>query len=411
MPPVNSSYSKVVLLGAAAAIVCIGFAGLAWAWLPGALAWIAAALLVVAFLGFAALVAGARIAASRTADIAAGRTDLFLRLNRGRTVEALSRVDGFRAGALRRFFARRFLGHDFLVGDEVVVPDFETIAATLDATGRTGGLPFMDEMRGWCGKRARVYRVVDKIYDFGRTKRLRRIERCVLLAGMRCDGAAHGGCQAACYVIWRTEWLARPGDSQRPATPKRAVAVPVGRAGPEGFVYECQYTDVHAASRPIGDWDAGKELLPLLGGNVAFPAFAVAMLLRWLNLVQRLRGGVGFPQMPERLGLPSAPDVQSLEVGDRVTVRPLPEIARTLNQFNKNKGLWFDRDMIKLCGQRRRVLARVDRIIDDATGLMRPMKTPCIVLEDAEYSGELQSFASQCDHFYWRESWLRKDLP
>ena len=54
------------------------------------------------------------------------------------------------------------------------------------------------------------------------------------------------------------------------------------------------------------------------------------------------------------------------------------------------------------------MLARVDRIIDDAHGQMLAMKTPCILLEGVDYSGEVLNFNAQQDLFFWREAWLEK---
>ena len=46
------------------------------------------------------------------------------------------------------------------------------------------------------------------------------------------------------------------------------------------------------------------------------------------------------------------------------------------------------------------------RIIDDATGKMLEMKTPCIVLEGADASGEFLHFCPQQERIFWREGWL-----
>ena len=36
----------------------------------------------------------------------------------------------------------------------------------------------------------------------------------------RCDGQAHGGCQAGCLVYWKEAWLKRvPADGREPAGP------------------------------------------------------------------------------------------------------------------------------------------------------------------------------------------------
>src|SRR5262249_52883433 len=118
-----------------------------------------------------------------------------------------ARVPGRRL--IRRLLGRLLVGHDLLVGDEVEVRSLEEIRATLDPGGELDALPFMPEMAKFCGTRARVFRCADKIYDYGRTKKMRRLERTVLLTDLRCDGAAHGGCQASCLVIWKTKWLRR----------------------------------------------------------------------------------------------------------------------------------------------------------------------------------------------------------
>jgi hypothetical protein len=66
--------------------------------------------------------------------------------------------------------------------------------------------------------------------------------------------------------------------------------------------------------------------------------------------------------------------------------------------------------MVKYCGRTYQVLRRVTRIIDDATGEMRLMKAPCIVLKNAQYSGEYLRFSAQQDQLFWREVWLSHKL-
>jgi hypothetical protein len=62
--------------------------------------------------------------------------------------------------------------------------------------------------------------------------------------------------------------------------------------------------------------------------------------------------------------------------------------------------------MIKRCGHSYRVLKRVERIIDDATGQMLEMKAPCIVLDEADASGEFLRLCPQHEYPFWREVWL-----
>ena len=313
-----------------------------------------------------------------------------------------------RGHLLRRLLARPFLGHSFLVGDEVEVCSLDEIRATLDAQGMLEALPFMPEMEKFCGTRARVFRCLDKIYDYNRTKKMRQLDGCVLLIGLRCNGEAHGGCQAACLTIWKTRWLKRVGsDSTRPAQshrgPARAQYPTTGRDG--HFV--CQFTQLQAATRPYRSIDVRRELRPLLAGNVTFRGWLAAIATRWFNVVQGWRGGQAFPSSMPGLGQSTA-GIPPLDSGDVVKVRPQAEIARTLNSQNKNRGLWFDSDMIKHCGRTYRVRGRVERILDAASGRMLEMKSPCIVLEGVECSGEFQAFGPQHEFLYWREAWLEK---
>ena len=60
---------------------------------------------------------------------------------------------------------------------------------------------------------------------------------------------------------------------------------------------------------------------------------------------------------------------------------------------------------MKHCGQQYQVAMRIDRILEKS-GRMLEMKTPCIVLEGVESSGEYLRFCAQHEHLYWREAWL-----
>jgi hypothetical protein len=410
----RSSYLKTTVLGLGAAVGVLAIAALSGAWLPGAAAtWMAVALAIAALLPMSLALSG-WIVLQRLRRMHGGVPDLFLASNAARREDTLEQPDGFRAGALRRWFARALLGHDFLVGDEVEIRSLQEIEATLDERGCLGGMPFQPEMVSLCGRRGRVFRSIDKIYDYGRTRGMRRLRGCVLVSGLRCDGAAHDACQARCYVIWRTEWLRHLGE-QGPSEARSGagrvaptrVAAPADGGGTRDR-YLCQFTELHHASTAMGTWEIGKELRPLVAGNVTVRAWVVGLATRWFNLLQGLRGGTAFPPPPRRIEGTAIAEAQPLSPGDAVIVRPLAEIASTLNAKNKHRGLWFDRDQIKHCGTTRTVLARVDRIIDDAHGQMLTMKTPCILLAGVDYSGETLNFNAQHDLFFWREVWLRK---
>ena len=104
------------------------------------------------------------------------------------------------------------------VGDVVEVRSEAEILATLDERGELDGLPFMPEMLKYCGRRLTVHKVAHKLCDTISRSGLRRMENAVHLAGARCDGSAHGGCQTACSLYWKEAWLKRvePGAEQPP---------------------------------------------------------------------------------------------------------------------------------------------------------------------------------------------------
>src|SRR5204863_614848 len=114
-------------------------------------------------------------------------------------------------------------------GDWVEVRSKEEILRTLDSQGQLDGMPFMPEMFAFCGKRFQVYKRAHKTCDTVFPVRGRRVHDAVHLE-TRCDGQAHGGCQAGCLIFWKEAWL-RPLDGKSPHDTLARVA---GRAGDVG---------------------------------------------------------------------------------------------------------------------------------------------------------------------------------
>jgi hypothetical protein len=354
---------------------------------------------------------GGIIALYREHAQAKGRIDLFCAANDSRSERVLATAHSGFGILLRRLWRRILGGRWLLVGDVVEISSLEEVGKTLDKSGCLDGLPFMPEMARSCGHRARVFRCVDKIYDYGRSKTLRRLKGVVLLGGLRCDGTAHGGCQASCYLLWKTAWL-RPVPKAEFAHEWIGDHTPTAwrESTPSSGRYTCQYTQLAAASTPMRWWDVRQDLRPLFSGNVTLVAFCVAILTRLFNAVQRARGGVDYPSMALGPGGDFRLAGESLAPGDTVRVRAMADIVVTLDPRGRSRGLWFDRDMAKHCGRRYTVLKRVDRIIDDATGRMLEMKTPCLVLAGAEASGEFLRFCAQHEYPFWREVWLSREV-
>src|SRR5580698_5184957 len=97
------------------------------------------------------------------------------------------------------------------VGDWVEVCSKEEILRTLDTSGQLEGMPFMPEMFAFCGRRFQVYKSAHKTCDTVFPVRGRRVEHAIHL-DTRCDGSAHGGCQAGCMIFWKEAWL-KPVDA------------------------------------------------------------------------------------------------------------------------------------------------------------------------------------------------------
>jgi len=369
---------------------------------------------LLALLGWACGVAlllvalGGVLVAFRHSSRERGERDLFIALNSARSEAAVAGRS--RAALLPRI--RRWLGaRTPVVGEVVRIRSLDEISATLDANGCVDGLPFMPEMAKYCGTTGTVYRYVDKIYDYGGRKDMRRMKDAVLIAGLRCDGSAHDGCQTRCYLLWKTAWITRV-DAPALATGRNS-AIPlaptfVKETNGANKRYVCQFTELARASTRMSPWDPRQDLRPLLAGNVTVAAFGVAILTRLFNLAQRLRGGIGFPANQRSSSAVSQRTDLNLQPGELVRVRDPQRIFETLDQSGRNRGLWFDRDMLKRTKQQYKVLARIDRIIDDASGRMLQMKTPCIILDGVDCSGELMSFSPQHDFPFWREAWLER---
>src|SRR5262249_53320403 len=92
-------------------------------------------------------------------------------------------------------------------GDWVEIRSREEILGTLDNQGQFDGMPFMPEMFAFCGKRFRVAKRAHKTCDTAYTFKGRKMRDAVHLEGLRCSGEAHGGCEAACLIFWKTTWL------------------------------------------------------------------------------------------------------------------------------------------------------------------------------------------------------------
>ena len=93
---------------------------------------------------------------------------------------------------------------------------------TLDANGRLDELPFMPEMLRYCGARMMVGKRAHKTCDPAIGIGGRKMANTVHLSNVRCNGADHDGCQAACLIFWKEAWLKRIEPATAAEDPSRA---------------------------------------------------------------------------------------------------------------------------------------------------------------------------------------------
>jgi hypothetical protein len=100
-----------------------------------------------------------------------------------------------------------------------------------------------------------------------------------------------------------------------------------------------------------------------------------------------------------------------LKSGEWVEVRSAKEILATLDQHGKLKGLTFTPEMVKFCGKRFKVYKRLENIILEATGELRRIKSPTVLLEGVFCDGEAHGRCDRSCFCFWREAWLRRIDP
>lgn len=333
------------------------------------------------------------------------------------------------------------------IGQTVQVKSKEEILAGLDERGERDSMPFMPEMLKFCGQKFVVDSIAYKTCDTVNITGMHEVKDTVHLSGVRCDGEAHGGCQAGCLIFWKTDWLrpvpgaddgsgdhpggrgldgAEHGQSGKPrCTEVRLQEVAHGlyrstdTQGTSAPVYSCQATELpRATGRGIPMWDVRQYIADVRYGNAPAAKVLRGILIEIFNLAQaaskrllprwlRFKGGVKYPFIVGT-GRHFPVERLDLEPGDWVRVRSAEEISKTLDKDYQNRGLYFDREMLKYCGQTAQVLRRVDRIIDEKSGRMVKMKTPSVILANAVCTSDFHRNCPRAIYPFWREIWLER---
>jgi hypothetical protein len=309
----------------------------------------------------------------------------------------------------------------FRAGDLVDVLPADEILKTLDADGTLHGLPFMPEMLAWCGKTFRVERRVEKTCvdvpaNVYANRRFAEND-VVFLEGPRCDGSGHDGCKRCCKIFWKEDWLRPAGAASTVAD--AASASPAGRLKTKSDAshYFCQSTQL---LRATDEFPGRKKpwMLRILWRELRNGDRTVAEVARllvpwaWQKWLRKTRGTRFLGGPNERT--PTA--VLDLEPGDAVRIRSRAEMVATLDNKQSIRGLSISYEMTRCCGREAEVTTRVDRMIDERTGVMRELRNT--VALRIKRNGVLADPGCLCvnelgdcprsEMMYWREIWLER---
>ena len=309
-------------------------------------------------------------------------------------------------------------------GDVVVVRSPAEILGTLDADGRLDGLPFMPEMLEWYGKSFRVSRRVEKtcmeVQPQHYPNRRFASDDVVFLDGPRCDGGAHDGCHRGCRIFWKEAWLRPTNGEDIPTRPSESGLAEL-RARLQVKVdadrYVCQSTELFRATEEF----PGKKkpwMLRIAFREVWNGDVPIGRIVQLFFRSIRFAVPRAFAGHDSLRGTNQRTPSESLDLrpGELVRVKSRARIAETLDVHGRNRGMGICEEMTRLCGREAEVRHRVDRIIEEKTGKMRPMQHSVMLRN-------LQGDPSACEEclchaemgdcprgelMYWREIWLER---
>jgi hypothetical protein len=261
----------------------------------------------------------------------------------------------------------------------------------------------------------------------------------VHLEGAHCDGGGHMGCKADCMFFWKDDWLRLESDKVPAAVPQpgpcteEIVNVRVRAPGEETSpdpTWVCQTTALYEATTALKWWDVRQYIQDVTSGNhsawymfklitaacyrsLVGLGFGYRFLVGFYNAWQKLRGGKPYPVthgvIPD--GKPTPAEKLDLQPGEWVEIKGPEEIMPTLTVKGFNRGMRYDMEMLHYSGGTYKVQMIVDKLINEQTGKMMPMKTPCVQLENVYCRAVCTPMRLGCPramNTYWREIWLKR---
>jgi hypothetical protein len=148
--------------------------------------------------------------------------------------------------------------------------------------------------------------------------------------------------------------------------------------------------------------------------NTSQLGLGLGAAMRWAyDQFMKLVGGGPYPwrvgRVPKGERTPTA--TLGIQEGELVQIRSYQEILDTLDDEWRNRGLYFDAEMVPYTGGTFRVLTRVKRIIDEKTGRMLDFKNPALILDgvvcQARYA-KCRKLCPRAYYLYWREIWVNR---
>jgi len=290
-------------------------------------------------------------------------------------------------------------------GDVVRVRPFREILQTLNDQSSLDLLPFMPEMLEYCGKTFRVYKRAEKTCV--ELAGIRGMRNAVFLENVRCSGASHHGCQRACLIFWKEAWLERVSEGDQ--TPAKVANDDSGirlKTKVDAETYFCQSTELSRATYDLPWWKISQYVNDYRFGQVSIRHVIRTLAIVLYNKVQRTFGRPEYGML--RGTLTKTPDASlNLRAGEVIEVKSKEEIAATLNETGRNKGMEFSPEMHTFCGKQFHVVLPMDRIILEATGKMQRIQNT-VLLDNTNCDGSSHRGCPRNNCFMWKEIWLKR---
>jgi hypothetical protein len=295
----------------------------------------------------------------------------------------------------------------FFPGDLVTVRPLDEIFATLDEKGTLEKLPFMPEMREFCGRQFRVSRRAFKtcVDD----TEMRQIDDTVFLEDVRCSGEAHRGCDKACLIFWKEAWLQPLGAiNRKPATGVSKIKErDLFEFAKQGDQFFCQSSEIVNASQPLPWWKPRQYVLDLLHNRVSIAQWLKGLFIAFYNKIAEVTGRQSWRFVAGPGTYNGTRSDLNLQPGDLVRVKSLERIRETLDADGKHQHLLFAPSMTEFCDSVMRVQKRVERIVLEGSPRQRAIKDT-VLLEGATCDGVCHRLCPRQSLLFWRECWLER---